>query len=76
MFFRYFVIIVVFICVLIFNKCIVMLSGANRVWVFYSQNQTENASSRVLFFHLVLRSYDYNMHVEGLLPADLCLVAF
>ena len=25
-------------------------------------------------FHLILRSYDYNMHVEGLLPANLCLV--
>ena len=25
-------------------------------------------------FHLVLCSYDYNMHVEGLLPASLCLV--
>ena len=25
-------------------------------------------------FHLILRSYDYNMHVEGFLPANLCLV--
>ena len=26
------------------------------------------------FFHLILRSYDYNIHVESLLPASLCLV--
>ena len=26
------------------------------------------------FLKLMLRSYDYNMHVEGLLPANLCLV--
>ena len=26
---------------------------------------SESASSEVLFFHLLLRSYDYNMHVEG-----------
>ena len=25
-------------------------------------------------FHLVLHSYDYNVHVEDLLPAKLCLV--
>ena len=25
-------------------------------------------------FHLILRSYDYNMHVEGLLSASVCLV--
>ena len=24
--------------------------------------------------HLILRSYDYNMHVEGLLSANLCLL--
>ena len=24
---------------------------------------------------LILRSYNYNMHVEGLLPANLCLVS-
>ena len=28
----------------------------------------------VLFFHLILHSYDYNMHVERLLPASLRLV--
>ena len=27
-----------------------------------------------LFFHLMLHSFDYNVHVEGLLPANLCLV--
>ena len=26
------------------------------------------------FFHLLFYSYDYNMHVEGLLPDYLCLV--
>ena len=25
-------------------------------------------------FQLILCSYDYNVHVEGLLPASLCLV--
>ena len=25
-------------------------------------------------FHLILHSYDYNRHAEGLLPANLCLV--
>ena len=25
-------------------------------------------------FHLILHSYDCNMHVEGLLPANVCLV--
>ena len=24
--------------------------------------------------YYILRSYDYNMHVEGLLPANFCLV--
>ena len=28
---------------------------------------------RFSFFHLILHSYDYNKHVEGLLPASLCL---
>ena len=37
-------------------------------------------SKRVLapkfyIFYLILCSYDYNMHVKGLLPAYLCLVA-
>ena len=27
-----------------------------------------------MFFHLILRTYDYHMHVEGLLPANLCLI--
>ena len=26
------------------------------------------------FFHLMLHSYDYNVYVEDLLPANLCLV--
>ena len=29
---------------------------------------------RFIFIYLILRSYDLNMHVEGLLPANLCLV--
>ena len=29
---------------------------------------------RFYFFHLVLRSHDNNMHVEGLPPTNLCLV--
>ena len=32
------------------------------------------AAHRFHFCHLILRSYDYNMYVEGLLPAKLCLV--
>ena len=31
----------------------------------------EGAGSYILLFHLILRSCDYNMHAEGLLPADL-----
>ena len=27
-------------------------------------------------FHLILRSYDYNMHIEGFLPASLSLVSW
>ena len=27
-----------------------------------------------IFFHLIFRSYDYNMHAECLLSANLCLV--
>ena len=30
---------------------------------------------RFYLINLILRSYDCNMHVEGLLPANLCLVA-
>jgi len=26
------------------------------------------------YFDIILLSYDYNMHIEGLLPANLCLV--
>ena len=29
---------------------------------------------RFYFFHLIFRSYDYNKHVAGLLPANVCLV--
>ena len=28
----------------------------------------------VIFVHLILFSYDYNMHVESLLSANVCLV--
>ena len=27
-----------------------------------------------LFFGLIVHAYDYNIHVEGLLPAKMCLV--
>ena len=31
------------------------------------------SASGFYFLHLILRSYDNNMHVEGLLLANLCL---
>ena len=31
---------------------------------------------RLYFVHLILCCYDYNVHVEGLLPANLCSVTF
>ena len=31
-------------------------------------------ASKFYFFRVILCSYDYSMHVEGLLPANLCLV--
>ena len=31
-------------------------------------------AARFHFIHLIFHSYDYNMHVEGLVPANLCLV--
>ena len=31
-------------------------------------------ASRSYFFYLIIHSYNYNMHVDGLLSANLCLV--
>ena len=38
--------------------------------------RSEGASSKVLFFRLMLRYYDYNIHDEGLLPVNLCFSYF
>ena len=35
--------------------------------------EIKSEGANYYFFHLILRSYDYNMHVEGLLPANLWL---
>ena len=32
------------------------------------------SAPRYYVLHLILSSYDYNMHVEGLLPVKMCLV--
>ena len=40
----------------------------------HNQCESEGANSKVLFLHLILRSYEYNMNVEVLVPANLSLV--